>query len=109
MVMTINITVVKTLSTGEVFREQIPNHLPNKANTKCPKHKIGDTFISQTHECPKGFCNWAYSDIQKDLVDLHYGSPAYYEKWLKGCQVNYVSCTNGLTPTIFKIERMEDE
>jgi uncharacterized repeat protein (TIGR04076 family) len=105
----IKITVVKTLTPNDVFRNGIPSHLPEESRGPCKKHKVGDMFTCKTHECPEGFCSWAYADIQKDVTDLHYDSPPYYERWLKGERVNYVSCTNGLAPVIFKIERVPDE
>jgi uncharacterized repeat protein (TIGR04076 family) len=105
----IKITVVKTIAPEDVFRGDIPGYIPEESRTACTRHVVGDTFTSQTHECPDGFCNWAYADIQKDISDLHYDSPPYYERWLKGHRVNYISCTNGLAPVIFKIERVHDE
>ncbi len=107
--MPIKITVVKTISPEDVFRGEIPDYIPDESRTTCSRHSVGDTFTSRTHECPPGLCNWAYADIQKDIADLHYDSPPYYERWLKGMRVNYVSCTNGLAPVIFKIERVHDE
>ena len=107
--MAIRITVLKTLSPDDIFKGKIPEHLPEESRKPCNKHKNGEQFICTTHECPEGFCNWAYSDIQKDLTDLHYDSPHYYEKWLKGKRVNYVSCTNGIAPVIFKIEKIYHE
>ena len=107
--MPVKITVVKTITPDDVFRNKIPDHIPEESRRTCPRHNVGDTFTSQTHECPTGLCNWAYADIQKDITDLHYDSPPYYERWLKGRRVNYVSCTNGLAPVIFKIERVRDE
>ena len=107
--MPIKITVVKTIAPEDVFRGDIPGYIPEESRTACTRHVVGDTFTSQTHECPDGFCNWAYADIQKDISDLHYDSPPYYERWLKGHRVNYISCTNGLAPVIFKIERAHGE
>ena len=107
--MAVIITVVKMLYADEVFKGDIPEHIPIESRGPCKKHRVGDQFTCVTHECPEGFCNWAYADIQKDITDLHYDSPPYYERWLKGERINYVSCTNGLAPVIFKIERVDDE
>jgi uncharacterized repeat protein (TIGR04076 family) len=101
--------VEKILTPEEIFRGDIPDYIPETSRTACQKHNLGETFYSVTHECPEGFCSWAYADIQKDIVDLYYDSPEYYNHWLKGKRVNYVSCTNGLAPVIFKIERISDE
>ena len=107
--MVIKITVVKTLSPDDIFRRNVPSYLPKESRGPCNRHKVNEEFIAHTHECPDGFCNWAYADVQKDMTNLHYDSPPYYESWLKGKRVNYVSCTNGLSPVIFKIERVPDE
>lgn len=107
--MTVKIRVVKTLTSDEIFRDNVPDHVPEESRGPCKKLKVGDSFTCETHECPDGFCSWAYADIQKDIVDLHYDSPPYYDQWFKGNRVNYVSCTNGLAPVIFKIERVDDE
>lgn len=103
--MPVKITVHRTLTATDVFRGNKPKNIQEI----CPRHRVGDVFICETHECPEGFCSWAYADIQKDLADLCYDSPPYYDYWLKGRRVNHVSCTMGQHPVVFKIERMEDE
>jgi uncharacterized repeat protein (TIGR04076 family) len=103
--MSVKISVLKTLTTKDVFRDQNPGF----SKEVCPRHKVGEVFLSETHECPSGFCSWAYADIQKDVTDLHFDSPPYYNRWLKGHRVNYVSCTMGQHPVIFKIERVNNE
>lgn len=105
--MPIKITVVKTIAPEDVFRGEIPDHLPEESRSACSKHTVGDTFTSRTHECPEGFCNWAYADIQKDIADLELDSP-YYDTWMKGERVQYVSCTDGMRPVVFRLERIVD-
>jgi uncharacterized repeat protein (TIGR04076 family) len=53
--------------------------------------------------CPDGFCNWAYADIQKYLVDLWLGGPT----WKRRDQ-NFFSCTDGMRPVVFKVELLEE-
>ena len=103
--MPVKITVHKTLTVEDVFRGDSPGF----SDEKCPRHNVGDIFVSENHECPPGFCSWAFADIQKDLVNLHYDSPPYYTRWLKGHRVNHVSCTMGQHPVVFKIERISDD
>jgi uncharacterized repeat protein (TIGR04076 family) len=103
--MPVKISVLQTLTTEDVFKGKTLAFFEEK----CPRHSVGDEFVCETHECPSGFCSWAYADIQKDITDLHYDSPPYYNHWLKGHRVTYVSCTMGQHPVIFKIERVEDE
>jgi uncharacterized repeat protein (TIGR04076 family) len=103
--MPVRISVLRTLTTREIFRGDQHGFLEEK----CPRHSTGEEFTCETHECPAGFCSWAYADIQKDIIDLYYDSPPYYDRWLKGERVNYVSCTMGQHPVIFQIKRVGDE
>jgi uncharacterized repeat protein (TIGR04076 family) len=100
----IKISVVKGFTVEEVFQGEPPAHLPEDFTSPCPVHLEGQEFIlDNSLGCPAGFCSWAYADIQKDLVDLYFGSDYYSEK-----RVNWVTCTDGLRPVVFRIERVED-
>jgi len=100
----IKITVVKGFTAEEVFGDNVPDYFPESFVSPCPNHPAGQEFImDNTLNCPEGFCNWAYVDIQKDLVDLYLGSDYYSDK-----RVNWVTCTDGMRPVVFRIERVED-
>jgi uncharacterized repeat protein (TIGR04076 family) len=101
--MLVKITVHKTLTVEDVFRGDSKGF----DDDMCPRHSVGEVFFSENHECPTGFCSWAFADIQKDIVNLHYDAPPYYDKWLKGKRINHVSCTMGQHPVIFTIERIQ--
>lgn len=99
----VKITVLKGLTYREIFRDDIPEHLPYKdPDTKCKQHVAGQEFISENHSCPEGFCNWAFADFQDFLVYLDLGNN-YYGSGKPG----YVACTSGTAPVIFKLERIE--
>jgi len=100
------ITVVKGFTAEEVFDGEVPDHFPETFKSPCQTHPEGQEFVMENLNCPEGFCNWAYADIQKDIADLALDSP-YYDKWLKGKRVQYVSCTDGMRPVVFKLERIE--
>ncbi len=98
------ITVVKGFTAEEVFRGNVPDYFPETFVSPCPMHTAGLEFVMEDLNCPEGFCNWAYADIQKDLVDMWLGGP----RW-KGRNPNYFTCTDGMRPVVFKVEKMEDE
>ncbi len=72
-----------------------------EAWTECKKFKVGQEFVTSREvpwEMPKGFCGWAWADIQK----LVYGMA-------RGGQNLFVTCcTDGYRPVIFKLEKMKN-
>jgi uncharacterized repeat protein (TIGR04076 family) len=102
MMTKIRITVVKGFTAEEVFGGDVPDHFPESFVSPCPMHPAGQEFVMEDLNCPEGFCNWAYADIQKDLVDLFFGSEYYRDR-----KANWVTCTDGMRPVVFKIERIE--
>jgi len=100
----IKISVLKGLSRSEVFGDDIPDIIdkPKSSNNKCGHHTAGQTFISIDLKRPEDFCDWAFTDIHKELVFLAYGNKfSGFEK------IVYAACTDGTNPVIFKIERIE--
>ena len=97
------ITVVKGFTAEEVFRGKVPDHFPENFESPCPMHPVGQEFVMENLNCPEEFCNWAYADIQKDLVNLYFGTNYYRVK-----KANWVSCTDGMRPVVFKIEKIEE-
>lgn len=100
----IKISVLKGLSRSEVFGDDIPDIIdkPKSSNDKCGRHTAGQTFISIDLKRPEGFCDWAFTDIHKDLVFLAYGN-----KFNGFDKIQYAACTDGTNPVIFKLERLE--
>jgi uncharacterized repeat protein (TIGR04076 family) len=100
------ITVVKKLSCTELYGENPPAPIdPTKVTPECPRFELGQEFVVDSHQCPPGFCNWAYADIQRDLAHILYGG---YYPWMAQKGVAVSCCTDGLRPVVFKIERLED-
>jgi len=97
----VKITVVKKLSTKDVFGSSPPG-ISNDVEAVCPRFKEGDTFIAEKGACPQGFCSWAFADIQRDIAHLRFGG-SY--PWLHEPGVAYSCCTDGLRPVIFRLER----
>jgi uncharacterized repeat protein (TIGR04076 family) len=97
------ITVVKGFTAEEVFDREVPDHFPENFVSPCPMHPEGQEFVMENPNCPEGFCNWAYADIQKDLVDMWIGGPTW-----RGRKTNYFSCTDGMRPVVFRVELLEE-
>jgi uncharacterized repeat protein (TIGR04076 family) len=77
----IKITVVRGLTRGEIFGDDIPEYLPNTdPDSRCRYHVAGQEYISVDHGYPepvnneRRFCHWAFADIQKILVFLDFGN-----------------------------------
>jgi uncharacterized repeat protein (TIGR04076 family) len=94
----VKITVIKKLETGKIFEE----YAVEEAQPRCNAVKEGDVFISREMGIPEGFCNWAWSDIQRDVVHLALGGDF---PWIKKKGVMISCCTDGLRPVVFRLER----
>ena len=102
----VKITVVKKVNIKDLYGENPPATFEESWITpECDRFSVGQEFLVDSHNCPPGFCNWAFSDIQRDLVHILYGG---YYPWMKEKGVAISCCTDGLRPVIFKIERIED-
>jgi len=101
----IKITVVKKFTAEEVFDGNVPDYFPSTFKSPCPMFELGQEFIVERLECPEGFCHWAFTDIQKDIVTIDFNNN---EDWY-GMTPNWVTCTDGMRPVVFQIEKMEED
>jgi uncharacterized repeat protein (TIGR04076 family) len=101
----IKITVMRALTYEDVFGDDVPEYFPPSIPSPCGKHESGEVFITEGTDCPEGLCNWAYSDIQKEIVHIYHGGDNH---WMEEPGVGYASCTDGMKPVLFRIERVED-
>ena len=69
----------------------------------CGKYEDNQEFISRSGEMPSGFCSWAWADIQRDVTVLRLGGA---KEWLKQPGTWLASCTDGMKPVIFLLERL---
>lgn len=100
----VKITIVKT----EFYED-----LASEVNTNiegdfglCPFFKKGQEFIvKDIDEIPKGFCSWAWADIERDVAIILFGGQP--KPVLKNPYSMYSCCDEGLRPVIFKLERIE--
>ncbi len=97
----VKITVLKTLYHKDLVEEYV---LPEKpeAYQSCYRFQVGDVFYVDGFEMPEGFCPWAWADIHREVVAIRCNAdvPISTEP---GCFI--ASCTDGLRPVVFKVER----
>ena len=90
------ITVLRRL----FHRDLVEKYAVNPESWKpCGHFKDGQEFITSREEpwtMPKGFCGWAWADIQKLVYGMARG----------GQDVFVTCCTDGYRPVIFKLEKL---
>ena len=102
----VKITVVKKVNNKDLYGENPPAVFDeSKVTPECNRFELGQEFVVDNHNCPPGFCNWAFADIQRDLVHILYGG---YYPWMKEKGVAISCCTDGLRPVVFRLEKIED-
>ncbi|MBW2148972.1 MAG: TIGR04076 family protein [Deltaproteobacteria bacterium] len=100
----VKITVVKKFDTKDLFRNQVHELSPD-FHTSCPLLEEGDKFIvEEDGKMPRDFCSWAWHDIHRDLTVQQWGGNS---PLVKKAETVYTSCTDGLRPVIFQLERIE--
>lgn len=97
----VKITVVEKLKPSAALLEEYGEGVEDV----CPVVAMGAEFISESVGMPEGFCAWAYADIQRDITNLAMGGDF---DWIKKKGSMISSCTDGLRPVVFKLERMAD-
>jgi len=97
----VKITVLKKLSTKEIFGDNPPM---GEALEACGQFDTGQEFVvGEDGRMPEGFCHWAWNDMYKVVTTLRYGG-SFSEKKKETAIVR--CCTDGLRPVIFKLERV---
>lgn len=101
----VKITVLKTLYHEDLVDEYL---LPEckAAYGPCYRHHVGQEFIIDSFNKPEGFCSWAWADIHREFISVMFHSQFSVSKD-PGCII--ASCTDGLRPVVFKVERLEEE
>lgn len=99
------ITVLK-----RIFNADLAGELCGSATSYCPCLEEGQVFDAG-FEKPEGFCGWAWNDILKYVTVLLAGgnfSRGIFEGWMSQDNVMIASCTDGIRPVVFKLERIEE-
>lgn len=102
----LRITVVRTTELKEIYGDKPPRGLRGQPETTCPCFKVGDSYMvtDKGGKPPADFpCAWAWHDLFQVVLGLQLGGN--YPEFEDG--VYYASCTNGLHPVYFRLERVE--
>ena len=96
----VKITVLKRLHHPDLVEQHC-----TAAFGPCNRLHEGQEFVCEGVSMPPGFCDWAWCDIQKYVMTLATGGD------FSGVDpgVFIASCTDGLRPVVFKLERINDE
>ena len=98
----LKITVLKRMGPEEIFDELPVNR--KKWMVPCPRWYEGQEFVIDTVGMPVGFCDTAWNVLYPFVRTLfHGGDLSFYDE--KGTAI--LSCVDGLTPVIFKIEKLQ--
>jgi len=96
------VTVVKRAVHQDLIDEYISDTREDFG--RCPFFKDGQEFMIEGFPSkPEGFCDWAWADIQRDVVTVMFGG-GY--PWVKQPGSAITCCTDGFRPVVFKVERL---
>lgn len=100
------ITVMKKMINRDLINENCSLDLSDMC-LGCHLFAVGEEFIVENHtEIPKGFCSWAWGDIQKDVTTIMFDGSF---PWIKQTGLAIACCSNGLMPVVFKIEKISQQ
>ncbi|MBN2336250.1 TIGR04076 family protein [Candidatus Bathyarchaeota archaeon] len=102
----VKVTVQKCVDPKIIFDSNVPN-MPGKDEPykKCGLKEGTSWVVEKNLRMPEGFCSWAWRDLYKDISVMVMGGD--FDPWVeKGLM--YTSCTDGIRPVSFKLERLED-
>lgn len=102
----LRITVVHTEDIKDIYGDTLPKGVSAQVETICPYFKPGDTYMvtDKGGKPPADFpCAWAWHDLFQAVLGLQLGGN--YPEFDDG--VYFASCTDGLHPVYFKLERVE--
>lgn len=88
-----------------VYRKFDCDELPDYSGG-CHAFDAGAEFlVKEDGRMPEGFCYWAWHDIWPVIMALRFGGEMTYCK--SSGALMYSSCSDGLSPVVFRIERKE--
>ncbi len=71
--------------------------------------QVGQVFIANGWEKPKGFCNSAWQSHSPFVMALAYGGEDFYDGWMKNKKSAMISCNDGFRPMSFYLEMLEED
>ena len=100
------ITVIKRNFDSELVKKYLSKAYLESNFGPCEIFTDQQEFIvSDPNSMPAGFCAWAWSDIQRELIAIMTGGVF---NWMKDPETAIVCCTDAFRPVVFKIELIAD-
>lgn len=98
----VKITVVKMCEHLDLIEKY-----ENKIEHACSM-KVGEEFISNGIDMPKGFCSSAWDNIKPYVFALSNGAEDLYDGWMKNKNSAMISCNDGFRPVSFYLETLKN-
>ena len=73
----------------------------------CPKHKVGQTFISKGGERPIDVCDEAWNCLSRYAFALSSGAERFWDDWVVPANTAVVTCADAFRPVVFKLETVD--
>ncbi|MHA2009480.1 MAG: TIGR04076 family protein [Promethearchaeota archaeon] len=100
----IKITVIRRFSPEEVFGHEM-KYTSGEKVAPCSRNGLseGMEWVVEYMQRPENFCVWAWRDLSRDLSILFCGGDHFWSE----PDVTYTSCSDGMRPVVFKLERLK--
>ena len=99
----VKITAVKQAVHQDLI-EQYENPIEHACNIQ-----VGQVFVANGWEKPKGFCDSAWDTISPFVMTLAHGGEDFYNGWMKNKKSAMISCNDGFRPMSFYLEALEED
>ena len=87
----------------KVCHEDLIEKYENPISHPCDL-KIGQVFISENAEIPKGFCQSAWNNLYPFVLTLSCDGEDIFDGWMKNKKSAMISCNDGFRPVSFLLE-----
>ncbi|MFC2082494.1 TIGR04076 family protein [Candidatus Bipolaricaulota bacterium] len=102
----VRITVLKREYYEDLLKAHYAPDAGERRVGRCSVFTDGQVFeTNRSCEKPDGFCDWAWADIQRDVISVAFGVG---HPWASPPPMAIACCTDGKRPVIFKIEPLEE-
>ncbi len=98
----VKITIIKKICHYDLVKQY-----ENEISNPCP-YEIGDNYIFDGENIPKGICPSAWLNIYPYALALSAGGTNFYNGWLKNKNQALVACNDGIRPVTFLLETIKD-
>ena len=99
----VKITVMKQTVCQDLI-DKYENPIQHACNMK-----IGQVFIANGWEKPKGMCDSAWESMSAFVMTLAHGGEDFYDGWMKNKKSAMISCNDGFRPVSFLIETQDED